>query len=60
MKDDIYTEQPQLFWSELAELTHITQVNIYGWCACEDGPKVYEDCDQTGLYPEDLNNQNNK
>jgi hypothetical protein len=60
MKDDTYTEPPQLYWSELAELTHISQVNIYGWCACEDGPKVYEDCDQTGLYPEDLNNQNNK
>jgi hypothetical protein len=56
MNDDTYTEPPQLSWGELADLTHVIQVTIYGWCACEDGPKVYDDCDQTGLYPEDLNN----
>ena len=45
-------ETPQLYWSELAELTHISQVETFGFCTCEDGPKVYEDCTQDGKYPE--------
>ena len=36
-------------WSELAELTHATQVERFGWCACEDeGTLVYMDCPQEG------------
>jgi hypothetical protein len=32
-------------WSELAELTHATQVERFNWCACEDqGTLVYMDC----------------
>lgn len=32
-------------WSELAELTHATQVEWFGWCECEDqGTLVYMDC----------------
>jgi hypothetical protein len=46
-----YEEPPQLSWSELADLTHISQVEMFGFCSCEDGPKVYEDCDQMGTYP---------
>jgi hypothetical protein len=60
MNKDINTEPPQLSWSELADLTHAKQVKLFNFCLCEDGPKVYEDCHQTGLYPEDLNNQTNK
>lgn len=34
-----------IYWSELAELTHLTQVERFGWCACEDeGTLVYMDC----------------
>jgi hypothetical protein len=39
---------PQLSYAELAELTHPKQVALYGWCSCEDGPKVYDDCTQDG------------
>ena len=52
MNDNINQEPPQLSYSELADLTHISQVELFGWCACEDGPKVYEDCTQDGKYPE--------
>ena len=38
------TSEDLWYWSELAELTHETQVAAFGWCSCEDGPKVYEDC----------------
>jgi hypothetical protein len=31
-------------WGELAELTHVTQVDQFGFCLCEDGPKTYSDC----------------
>ena len=39
---------PQLSYGELAELTHRKQVEFYGFCTCEDGPKVYDDCTQDG------------
>jgi hypothetical protein len=45
-------ETPQLYWSEVAELTHARQVELFGFCTCEDGPKVYDDCSQDGLFPE--------
>ena len=34
-------------WSELAELTHATQVEYFDWCPCEDADgmeTVYPDC----------------
>jgi hypothetical protein len=46
------TETPQLSYSELADLTHISQVEMFGFCTCEDGEKVFEDCTQNGEYPE--------
>lgn len=34
-----------IYWSELAELNHATQVERFGWCGCEDeGTLVYMDC----------------
>jgi hypothetical protein len=36
-----------IYWSELAELTHVTQVESFGWCSCEDldpHEYPYEDC----------------
>jgi hypothetical protein len=27
-------------WGELAELTHVTQVEKFGFCLCEDAPKA--------------------
>jgi hypothetical protein len=38
------TSQDSFYWSELAELTHDTQVQIFGWCACEDSDRTYDDC----------------
>jgi hypothetical protein len=36
-------------WSELAELTHVTQVERFGWCMCEDsGTFNYTDCPKEG------------
>ena len=52
MNTQTETETTQLYWSELADLTHISQVETFGFCTCEDGPKVYEDCTQNGEYPE--------
>ena len=34
-------------WSELAQLTHVTQVQRFGFCTCEDNKgqeNPYEDC----------------
>lgn len=35
-------------WGELAELTHATQVERFGWCICEDPEQgqLAEDCPQ--------------
>jgi hypothetical protein len=44
--------QESISWSELAELTHATQVERFNWCSCEDsGTLVYLDCPEK----EDLN-----
>lgn len=33
------------FWSEIAELTHETQVSTFGWCSCEEQEQFpYSDC----------------
>lgn len=37
-----------MYWSELAELTHATQVEQFGWCGCEDNQgeeNPYTDCE---------------
>lgn len=34
--------------SDLLELTHDRQVAIFGFCTCEDGPQVYDDCPTIG------------
>jgi hypothetical protein len=34
-------------WGDIAELTHETQVELFGWCGCEDNEgndNPYEDC----------------
>ena len=33
-------------WGELAELTHATQVERFGWCICEDNSQgqLADDC----------------
>lgn len=38
-------------WSELAELTHVTQVEQFGFCTCEDlepHEYPYADCPKEG------------
>jgi len=31
-------------YDDLAELTHETQVALFGWCSCEDDWQAYDDC----------------
>jgi hypothetical protein len=41
----------QLSWSELAQLTHATQVEKFNWCMCEDNDgqeNPYPDCPKEG------------
>lgn len=39
------SEQKSITWSELAELTHATQVERFGWCSCEEQEQFsYDDC----------------
>jgi hypothetical protein len=38
-----------MYWSDLAELTHKTQVMKFGFCLCEDGEKSYSDCPDKGV-----------
>lgn len=38
-------------WSEIAQLTHVTQVENYGFCFCEDNfdqENPYDDCPKEG------------
>ncbi len=40
-------DQDTMYWSELAELTHATQLEKFDWCPCEDTDgreTVYPDC----------------
>ena len=40
-------DTPTMYWSEIAELTHETQVNLFGFCTCEEQEYFpYEDCPQ--------------
>ena len=44
--------QESYYWSELADLTHETQVEIFGWCSCEDNEgneNPYADCPRPDL-----------
>jgi hypothetical protein len=34
-----------MYWSELADLRHTTQVEKFGWCSCEEQEQFpYDDC----------------
>jgi hypothetical protein len=38
-----------MYWSELAELTHATQVENFNWCSCEEQEQFpYDDCPKEG------------
>jgi len=40
-------DQDTMYWSELTELTHATQVERFNFCTCEDNEgqdNPYEDC----------------
>jgi hypothetical protein len=37
--------EESISWGELAKLTHITQVERFNWCACEEQEQFpYDDC----------------
>jgi RecJ-like exonuclease len=41
---ECYGQEP-ITWSELAELTHATQVERFNWCSCEEQEYFpYSDC----------------
>ena len=50
-------KQDSISWSELAQLTHATQVEQFKWCACEDlddrEQAPYADCpvQDCGFHP---------
>ena len=46
--------QESISWGELAELTHATQVEKFGFCSCEDAPKAYSDCPRKRSEIDDL------
>lgn len=33
-----------MYWSDIAYLDHASQVDRFGWCGCEEGTAVYDDC----------------
>ena len=38
-----------MYWSELAELTHVTQVEHFNFCLCEEQEQFpYDDCPKEG------------
>lgn len=44
-------EGDSISWGELAELTHATQVERFGWCICEDTNgegQLHDDCPREG------------
>ena len=39
-----------IYWSDLAELTHATQVEGFGFCSCEEQEYFpYSDCPKGGV-----------
>lgn len=49
MSDALFTDTyedgaPRLSWRELALLTHTKQVELFGFCGCEDNQARYDDC----------------
>jgi hypothetical protein len=50
-KGIMYTDS--ISWGELALLTHKTQVEMFGWCSCEDNEgneNPFEDCTGGAQY----------
>jgi hypothetical protein len=42
-------QQDAISWGELAELTHVTQVERFNFCTCEEQEYFpYNDCPKTG------------
>lgn len=41
--------QKSYSWREMANLNHNTQVEIFGWCACEEQEQFpYDNCPRVG------------
>ena len=50
-KERVMNEDVVMSWSELAELTHATQVEHFNFCLCEDNngeENPYADCPKEG------------
>jgi hypothetical protein len=51
MRERASTMDKVMSWSELAELTHVTQVEHFNFCMCEDNDGQeypYSDCPKEG------------
>lgn len=53
MNTELFTDTyedgaPRLSWGELALLTHTKQVELFGFCGCEDEQAWYDDCPKEG------------
>lgn len=49
MSEELFTDTyedgaPRLSWHELSLLTHGKQVELFGFCGCEDDQAWYDDC----------------
>ena len=41
--------QKSYTWQDMANLNHTTQVEIFGWCACEEQKQFpYDNCPKVG------------
>ncbi len=50
MKGNNMNNETSMSWAEVAELTHATQVEGFGFCTCEDGDRPYDDCPVAETY----------
>jgi uncharacterized protein Veg len=39
-----HPSQRSYSWSDVMTLTHATQIAVFGYCSCEDGDQVFDDC----------------
>lgn len=42
--EELDPSQASYSWEEMANLDHESQVATFGWCTCEQGEKMYDDC----------------
>lgn len=47
--------EPVMYWSDIAQLTHKTQVEKFNWCGCEEQEQFpYDDCPRPAMCGDHL------